>query len=134
MKFHFEIANCGGSFFDVHMFSMYEGSDCVENMAKVLAPYHKVICDMQKQDLRINGHKVKVFLGADFISLMMSWVIKALPPRFPVLRIMFPWNIFANTLQHLTYLVIAGSLLGQLRNMRKILTRVCVRIDKGVYP
>ena len=49
MKFHFEIANCGGSVFDVHMFSMYEGSDCVENMAKVLAPYHKVICDMQKQ-------------------------------------------------------------------------------------
>ena len=33
MKFNFEIANCGGPVFDVHMFSMYEGSDCVENRA-----------------------------------------------------------------------------------------------------
>ena len=67
VKFHFEIVNCGtsGSVFDVHIFSMYEASDCAENMEKVLREYWGPIRGMQGEDFKIDGRNVKIFLGGD---------------------------------------------------------------------
>ena len=38
MKFHFEVIICEGSgcVYNVHIFAMYEGSDCHQNMARLL--------------------------------------------------------------------------------------------------
>ena len=74
VKFHFELISCGnsGSVFDVHIFSMYEASDCAENMEKVLREYEGVIREMQREDFRIDGRKVKIFLGGICIFRMTA--------------------------------------------------------------
>ena len=64
MKFHFEVINSSdaGSVFNVHIIAMYEGSDCYQNMAQVLLPFHEALVRLQSDEFSICGHKVKVFL------------------------------------------------------------------------
>ncbi|XP_057296535.1 uncharacterized protein LOC130625451 [Hydractinia symbiolongicarpus] len=68
MKFYFEFVNSvsSGSVYDVHMFCLYQASDCRQNMARVLRPFRDVIIEMQQSEFRMDRHKVKVFLGGDF--------------------------------------------------------------------
>ena len=49
MKFHFEVVNdiSYGSVFNVHMFSLYEGSDCSTNLYKVLQSYREAFRKLQ---------------------------------------------------------------------------------------
>ena len=57
MKFHFEVVNSfrTGSVFNVHIFALYEASDCIENMAKVLLPYYRDIQKMRCENFRMCG-------------------------------------------------------------------------------
>uniref|UniRef100_A0A7M5VGC9 Uncharacterized protein n=1 Tax=Clytia hemisphaerica TaxID=252671 RepID=A0A7M5VGC9_9CNID len=68
VKFYFEVI-CGQtklSVYDVHVFSMYEGSDCYENLHTVFEPFQVEIRRIQEDDFRLDGHPVKVLLGGDF--------------------------------------------------------------------
>ncbi|XP_065681211.1 uncharacterized protein LOC136094902 [Hydra vulgaris] len=68
MKFHFEVVNSksSGSVYDVHLFCMYEGSDCRENIALVLGHYANDIKRIQSSDFKLKGKIVRLFLGGDF--------------------------------------------------------------------
>ncbi|XP_065678572.1 uncharacterized protein LOC136093529 [Hydra vulgaris] len=68
MKFHFEVVNSksSGSVYDVHLFCMYQGSDCRENIALVLGHYANDIKRIQSSDFKLKGKIVKLFLGGDF--------------------------------------------------------------------
>ena len=66
MKFHFEISHPRSSVFDVHIFSMYEGSDCLNNMAKVLKEFAGDFEKMADESFRLRGRKIEFFLGGDF--------------------------------------------------------------------
>ena len=68
MKFHFEVI-CGQtklSVYDVHIFSMYSAADTYENMSVVLKPFREQLLEIQREEFRLDGHPVKVFLGGDF--------------------------------------------------------------------
>ena len=68
MKFHFEVINSkdGGSVYNVHIYAMYEGSDCRKNMTLVLLIFFAYIETLQSEEFLLCGYKVKVFLGGDF--------------------------------------------------------------------
>ncbi|XP_065682194.1 uncharacterized protein LOC136095467 [Hydra vulgaris] len=68
MKFHFEVVNSksSGSVYDVHLFCMYQGSDCRENIALVLGHYANDIKRIQSSDFKLKGKIVRLFLGGDF--------------------------------------------------------------------
>ena len=68
MKFHLEIINSitSGSVDNVHIFCMYEGADTVENMWKVFHVFQQPITDLQEGNFRIEGRRIRVFLGGDF--------------------------------------------------------------------
>ncbi|XP_065682911.1 uncharacterized protein LOC136095939 isoform X2 [Hydra vulgaris] len=68
MKFHFEVVNSkpSGSVYDVHLFCMYQGSDCRENIALVLGHYANDIKRIQSSDFKLKGKRVRLFLGGDF--------------------------------------------------------------------
>ncbi|XP_065684005.1 uncharacterized protein LOC124813660 [Hydra vulgaris] len=68
MKFHFEVVNSksSGSVYDVHLFCMYQGSDCRENIALVLGHFANNIKRIQSSDFKLKGKIVRLFLGGDF--------------------------------------------------------------------
>ena len=66
MKFHFEIWHPSSSVFDIHLFCMYEGSDCLENMTKVLGKFAGAFQAMADPGFKLRGRKVEFFLGGDF--------------------------------------------------------------------
>ena len=35
-------------------------------MWKIFSYYHTIICELQKEDFRLDGHKIKIFLGGDY--------------------------------------------------------------------
>ena len=68
MKFHFEVIfgqDCI-SVHDVHPFALHSGSDCIENMAIVLAPFFEAFQTLQSNSFKIFDHPVKVLFGGDF--------------------------------------------------------------------
>ena len=60
MKFHFEVIGNQSivSVYDVHIFAMYKGSDCAENMEKVIASFQTVLREIQADGFRLDGHRV----------------------------------------------------------------------------
>ena len=66
MKFHFQICHPETSVFDVHIFCMYEGSDCPANMRRALNCFITDFTKMVEPDFRLGGHKVQFLLGGDF--------------------------------------------------------------------
>ena len=68
MKFHFEVINCNnaGSVYNVHIFTMYHGSDSHSNMALVLPKCFQAIERLQGEEFFLIGHKFKVFLEGDY--------------------------------------------------------------------
>ena len=68
LKFHDEIINSinSGSVDNVHLFSMFEATDSLENMWKAFSFFREQIFAIQRDDFCINDRKVKVFLGGDF--------------------------------------------------------------------
>ena len=48
---------------------MTTSSDCAENMEKVIAPFQLALIEIQSDGFRIDGHRVKVFLGGNFCFL-----------------------------------------------------------------
>ena len=68
MKFMFSIANDvkNGSVDNNHIFCMYSASDCLSNMWKVFYPLIQQIEALQKEEYRLDGKKVQVFLSGDF--------------------------------------------------------------------
>ena len=66
MKFHFQICHPETSVFDVHIFCMYEGSDCPANMRRALNCFITDFTKMVEPDFRLDGHKVQFLLGGDF--------------------------------------------------------------------
>ena len=70
MKYYVEIINSlnAGSVDNVHIYSMFEAQDTVENMAKVLYPvYHDQIKQLLQSSFTLkDGRAFKVFLGGDY--------------------------------------------------------------------
>ena len=68
MKFHFEIINKvgTGSVYNVHMYAIYEGSDCAENLDAVLQPYRDDFIKIQNNSFELCGHKIKLFVGGRY--------------------------------------------------------------------
>ena len=66
MKFHFQICHPETSVFDVHIFCMYEGSDCPANMRRALNCFITDFTKMVGPDFRLGGHMVQFLLGGDF--------------------------------------------------------------------
>ncbi len=64
---HVEIINSSnfGSHDNVHLFCMLEAADTLKNMCKVFGIFRSQIVDIQNDDFRIEGRKVKIFLGCD---------------------------------------------------------------------
>ena len=65
MKFYLAVVkrSNAGSVYSVHIFVMYEGSDCHSNMALVLLKFYVAIERLQSEEFSLIGRKVKVFLG-----------------------------------------------------------------------
>ena len=66
MKFHFEICHPSSSVFYIHLFCMYEGTDCLENMTKVLGKFVGAFQAIADPGFKLRGRKVEFFLGGDF--------------------------------------------------------------------
>ena len=68
MKFHFEVISCSnaGSVYNVHIFTLYKGSDSHGNMALVLPKCFEAIERLQSEEFSLIRRKVKVFLGGDY--------------------------------------------------------------------
>ena len=68
MKFHIEVINSlkSGSVDNVHIYSLFEAADSIENMMKVWLPYHSQVKEMQEDGFTICGKEVNIFLGGDY--------------------------------------------------------------------
>ena len=81
MKYYVEIFNSlnAGYMDDVHIYSMFEAQDTVENMMKVWYPvYHDQIKQLQQSSFTLkDGRAVKVFLGGDITSWITTWRTRA---------------------------------------------------------
>ena len=70
MKYYVEIINSlnAGSVDNVHVYSMFEAQDTVENMMKVWYPvYHDQIKQLQQSSFTLkDGRAVEMFLGGDY--------------------------------------------------------------------
>ena len=60
MKFHFEVISCSnaGSVYNVHIFTLYKGSDSHSNMALVLPKFFEAIERLQSEEFSLIRHKV----------------------------------------------------------------------------
>ena len=99
MKFHFEVVIGNHSIVsvcDVHIFAMYKGSDCAENMEKVIASFQTVLREIQADGFRLDGHRVKVFLGGDFCFLDSCLGHQGSSSTFPCVK----WDVKRDHLQH----------------------------------
>lgn len=66
MKFNFQIVHPESSVKDVHVFSLYEGSDRPEAMRQVLTKFDSAFEKFGKSDFRLHGRKVRFLLGGDY--------------------------------------------------------------------
>ena len=67
-NFLVEIVNSAiaGSVDNVHIYCMFEATDCIDNTWKLWLPFREEIKGMQKDGFQINGKEVKIFLGGDY--------------------------------------------------------------------
>ena len=66
MKFSFQIVHPESSVKDVHVFSMYKGSDRTEAMRQVLTKFDSAFQKFGESDFKIAGRRVKFLLGGDY--------------------------------------------------------------------
>ena len=71
MKFHFEICHPETSVFDVHVFCMFEGADCPENLSKALEKFSSAFESMADPDFRLIFFSLWILLSRKW--LQESW-------------------------------------------------------------
>ena len=92
MKFHFEkICNQSiVSVYDVHIFAIFKGSDCAENMGKVIAPFQTVL-----QEIQADGFclviELRFFWGAIFVFRVLCLGYQGISSTFPCVK----WDIMS---------------------------------------